>query len=276
MIKKITIKNIGAFEEATVEFERGKTAIIGENGSGKTTLLKSIYMGLTGDSKYILGTNIDEFIRRGEEEGSIEVLFEIAGQDYIIKRSWRRGGRNTASLKTPERRISGITNVTSELERIFRLSTKMLLDITWARQGSIAELLEGDKDVFDRLLGISDLENAWSRLRGIQTDIKKEISAEEKIIDSLSKSIGDEKELKQKIKELNASIESKRIELKNIVLTHDKKNYSKYLQRLVENRAVWESKCSQIYNLPQKGGKCPTCGQKITEDHRKKLQEESV
>lgn len=275
MIKNITITNIGAFEKATAYFQKGKTAIVGENGAGKTTVLKCIYMGLTGDSKYILGTNIDDFIRRGNDSGSVEIVFEIDGNDYTVKRNWQRSGRNTASLKTPTGKITGINAVTLEMEKIFRLPTKMLLDITWARQGSIAELLEGDKDVFDRLLGISDLENAWNRLRTIQTEIKSEIKTEESFINNLSKIISNKEEVAKKIEDIRNSIMEKTAEKESIMFTSEKKDYTEKLMSLISKRSKIELKCAQINNLPQKGGKCPTCGQEITEVHREKLQEEN-
>jgi len=43
MLNQMTIKNLTAFPEATLNFSDGLNVIIGENGSGKSHILKAAY-----------------------------------------------------------------------------------------------------------------------------------------------------------------------------------------------------------------------------------------
>jgi len=47
-IKKITLQNIGCFNDLHIEFNDRITCIIGENGTGKTTLMRSIALAISG------------------------------------------------------------------------------------------------------------------------------------------------------------------------------------------------------------------------------------
>jgi predicted ATP-binding protein involved in virulence len=56
----LTLKNIGGFREATVDFKQQITCFIGQNGCGKTTLLRGILLGL-------IGIDQNPFIREDEK-----------------------------------------------------------------------------------------------------------------------------------------------------------------------------------------------------------------
>ena len=270
MIKKLSITNIGPYEQEEIEFQRGKTAIIGENGSGKTTLLKCINMGLWGDSKYILEGNLEDFVRIGKPLGSVKLVFEVKDVEYTIKRTWNISGRNTASLTTPEHNFTGIKNVGEEIEKIFGMPAKNWIDITWARQGEISSLLKGDKEVFDRLLGISDLENAWNRLREVTTMLKNDGQSEERLIIELSKNIGNEKEVKGKIKELTANLDKMNSVLSTLILTNKKTDLTSELLTLKERQAKTELRVANIHEM-REDQICPTCEQQVTKEHIAKL-----
>jgi predicted ATP-binding protein involved in virulence len=51
-LQEIALKNIGNFEELTLDLSRRVTCIIGQNGSGKTNLMRAIAIGISGISPY--------------------------------------------------------------------------------------------------------------------------------------------------------------------------------------------------------------------------------
>lgn len=274
MIKKIAIQNIGPFENAELNLKRGKTSIIGENGAGKTTLLKSLTMGLWGDSRYILDTKIGDFIKIGKDFGSVEIEFERNGIEYRIKRRWNRSGRNKAKLETPQGTITSITAVTEKVEEIFGMPYKNWLDISWARQGEIKELLNGDKEVFDRLLGIADLENSWKRLGTIKSFVKSEREAKETIVQELAKGINNESDIERRKKERVKKCEEIKEEMDNIVLIHEHEDISEKIRFVeVEARTLMEEN-RKLKDIPKEGGTCPTCGQEVSKEHRRTIEDQ--
>lgn len=269
MIKKILISNLGPYKNCEVNFNTGKTAILGQNGSGKTTLLKCIIMALWGDSRYILKSTINDFIRISEDVGSVELTFERNDFEYVVKRTWRRNGTNTASLKTLDGVITGAQSVNEEIEKIFAIPTKNWVDITWARQGEIHSMLSGDKEVFDRLLGISDLENAWKRMRDVQSTIKSDMIREQSIIEELSKRVKfDEEEVTSRLHNVKEDLARSLLKLKKIKLDVTKEDVSESLIKAKSIVKKMELDLHETFEVIDKGGVCPLCKQLITEKHK--------
>lgn len=70
MLKQLNIKNIILIESSSISFSSGLNVISGETGSGKSALLNAIQL--------IKGEKTDTaMIRRGEEKGYVEALFDI-------------------------------------------------------------------------------------------------------------------------------------------------------------------------------------------------------
>jgi DNA repair exonuclease SbcCD ATPase subunit len=81
-IKALTLQNIRSYEDQTVEFPDGTILIRGDNGAGKTSLLMGIFGGLFLSKIRNVGTNdfnLDDLVRRGEDKGTVELVFEIDG-----------------------------------------------------------------------------------------------------------------------------------------------------------------------------------------------------
>jgi predicted ATP-binding protein involved in virulence len=73
-LETLTLKNIGSFQKAEVDFKKQITCFIGQNGCGKTTILRGILLGL-------IGIDQNPFIRDDERLArSFENLLRLNGE----------------------------------------------------------------------------------------------------------------------------------------------------------------------------------------------------
>ncbi len=106
MLRELRIKNFAVIEEAVLELAPGLNVLTGETGAGKTIVLAAL--GLVSGGR--VSTDI---IRHGEDEASVEALFESfpaplkeklhAGgheieDDLVVKRVVSRAGKNRIYL----------------------------------------------------------------------------------------------------------------------------------------------------------------------------------
>ena len=86
-IKRITLQNIGAFKEMSLDLDPGLTVLLGDNGVGKSTILKAAAFALAGSDQD--STAAAAFLRGAETSGSV-VLETFGGASYradILRRS---------------------------------------------------------------------------------------------------------------------------------------------------------------------------------------------
>lgn len=90
ILESVKIKNIRSIKNIEIDFTPSTLLFLGDIGSGKTSVLKAIEFALFG----ILNAadlNGPSLLRRGENNGSIELTFSIDGKKYTLKRGLRRG-----------------------------------------------------------------------------------------------------------------------------------------------------------------------------------------
>ena len=102
LIKKLKLENIRSYKDQVIDFPPGKTLFEGDIGSGKSTILMAIEFGLFGLGSEKAGS----LLRAGETEGSVGLVFESDGREYIVTRRLVRKknsiGQEDCALKTPE------------------------------------------------------------------------------------------------------------------------------------------------------------------------------
>src|SRR5258706_10548633 len=93
IVKSLRLKNIksygeGAGDGVAVGFQSGINRVAGRNGHGKTTLIEAL-----GYALFFCEPEFEEsfrlptyFLRTGEKEGVIEVVFEHEGLEYRVER----------------------------------------------------------------------------------------------------------------------------------------------------------------------------------------------
>jgi DNA repair protein RecN (Recombination protein N) len=106
MLRELRIKNFAVIEEAALELAPGLNVLTGETGAGKTIVLNAL--GLISGGRVSV-----DIIRHGEEEASVEALFESfpaplkeklgdgghdVEDDLVVKRVVSRSGKNRIYL----------------------------------------------------------------------------------------------------------------------------------------------------------------------------------
>lgn len=124
---QITLKNFTSYKDETVNFDGFDIAVAtGENGAGKSSLVTdSITWCLFGEGSKGGKKNMNDYIKRGEQEGRVELQFRLGKDLYRVVRH-----RSTVKDKT--------------LLEFFVADTDLAGNITWIpRSGkSIAETQE--------------------------------------------------------------------------------------------------------------------------------------
>ncbi len=91
MLQELRVENLGIFDEATVIFGNGMTAITGETGAGKTLLVEGLELLLGGRSSGSL-------VRDGCEEARVDGRFANGNEEVILSRVVQANGRTRAYI----------------------------------------------------------------------------------------------------------------------------------------------------------------------------------
>ncbi len=108
LLKKLSLSNLRSYLHEEINFSDGSILLSGEAGSGKSTLLLAIEFALFGLGKGKEGITAEALLRRGKNEGNVELLFEIDGKEVKIKRTLKRKSKGFEQEKG-EIAIAGIT-----------------------------------------------------------------------------------------------------------------------------------------------------------------------
>jgi exonuclease SbcC len=92
LIKRVKIHNIRSYSEEEFFFPEGSTLLSGDIGSGKSSILLAIEFALFGATNEI---SADSLLRKGKNQGFVELDFEIEGKEFKIKRTLRKSSDKT-------------------------------------------------------------------------------------------------------------------------------------------------------------------------------------
>lgn len=193
-IKAVTLENIRSHTKSTIDFERGFNCLVGGLGTGKSSILYAIDFALFGDP---LTRSYHYLLREGESEGAVTVEFLLNGKTYRIERGLKKHDRGISqdveglNFYEEDKLIASMRNeaVSEQLKNITGLDKEIFREVVWIRQEHLKELLDAAprerQKRLDQLFGLSDYEEAWNNLRGIQREYEGEKKAYEKDFDVL-------------------------------------------------------------------------------------------
>lgn len=156
MIQNIRIKNVALIEEATLEFDKGFNALMGETGAGKSIILEALnfVLGSRADKSLIMSGKDKMFVEAVFSNLSLECLNTLNDlgydeEDLVISRTLNQEGKSEIRINGNLSSLSILKSITKDLvdsysqhENTTLLNNKnhlLLLD------GGIEELLADNK-----------------------------------------------------------------------------------------------------------------------------------
>jgi DNA repair protein RecN (Recombination protein N) len=173
MLTDLSIKNVAIIDSLRVSFSPGLTVLTGETGAGKSIIIDAVNLLLGGRAS-------SDLIRTGEEEASVEALFQVearpevvaaltaAGIDcdgeLVVKRTVARSGRNRVFL-------NGSLATTALLAEVSR----QLVNIYGQHEAQNLTRPEQHLLLLDSYAGLVELRNRFAALHGAYRETLAEI-----------------------------------------------------------------------------------------------------
>jgi len=169
MLRYLKVSNLAIIDRVEVEFHHGFNVLTGETGAGKSILVGALQLLLGARSS-------QEIIRTGEEEATVEGLFEIgsgrippediqelmgAGGELILSRKLSRAGRSRCSINGSMATLAMLQSVGQWLVSIFgQHEHQALLD-----SEEHVEILDRYGNLMGARQETADAFAAWARTR---------------------------------------------------------------------------------------------------------------
>jgi len=220
MLKELQIRNFALIDELELGFEPGLNVITGETGAGKTILMAALELAVGGKASA-------EVIRTGEEEATIEAVFEVAGEtaharladsgfeapgrELLVRRALARSSRNRIHLNGTLATLAVLEAIGDSLIRVYGQHEHHTLRQSETHLGLLdafadhADLLEGMRkrfaahhDLAERLRRVlAGKETARARAEMLRFQLKE--------IGDAALTPGEEEELRQERQVLSAA-----------------------------------------------------------------------
>jgi DNA repair protein RecN (Recombination protein N) len=91
MLRFLRVKHVAIIDSVEVEFEPGFNVLTGETGAGKSILVEAVGLLLGGRAAA-------DLVRTGEENASVEAIFEHDGEEVVVRRELNSQGRSRAFI----------------------------------------------------------------------------------------------------------------------------------------------------------------------------------
>ena len=89
MLRYLSIEHLAVIERVEIDFDAGLNVLTGETGAGKSILVEAI--GL------LLGARASsDLVRTGEDLATIQAIFDVSGEEVIVRRELTAQGRSRA------------------------------------------------------------------------------------------------------------------------------------------------------------------------------------
>ena len=162
MIKSVTLHNFRKHTFLEVNFEDGLNVIRAPSEGGKTTVLEAISYALWGSKA--LRTSLEDAVTYGQPMSTIKVslVFNLDGVSYTITR-----GKSGAEIIYSDQSVTGQTECTKFMERLFRCSADIASKLLFADQNAVRGILSEGATAADGLV------NTLSELNTIESLISK-------------------------------------------------------------------------------------------------------
>jgi len=209
VIRRVKLLNFTCHKETEIELSEGLIVFLGRNGSGKSSVIDGITYALYG--RHTRGDSVN-IVRDGAEGGRVELELEYRGSRYLIVRSFDSKGclesaalrRDGKLLVAGERRREEA--VSRAIQEILGLSYDRMRTAVIVQQGELDRILSEDprilKALFDDLMGFTEMEAAYDKMREVIEDF------ENRILKEVGRPIQDAERIDGEIKRLEEEVKS--------------------------------------------------------------------
>lgn len=138
MLERITLRNFRQFEDRTITFNAGTTALRGRNEGGKSTIVEAFLYAVGGAKRCRNG----DFVRWGakQSECRVEALLRLQGQPVRVTRGPRGAEVYVGSDTKPA--VTGQKEVTNWFANQFGASLDVVMKMAFAKQDDLRGLLD--------------------------------------------------------------------------------------------------------------------------------------
>jgi len=192
IIRSLRLKNIKSYGEGpegngiTIGFQPGVNRVAGRNGHGKTTLIEALGYALffaqpDFEERFTLPTY---FLRTGEKEGEIDVVFDHGGQAFRVERGLGQSKKRSKVVQLSDGSTCAMDDAEVEacLCRLlgFKTSSQMsdlFSNLIGVKQGRLTRPFDSRpaaaKEFFEPLLDVAIFRECTSRLSDAQGRFKE-------------------------------------------------------------------------------------------------------
>jgi len=224
ILNKIKLEDFISHKKTELDLGFGINVVVGPNGAGKTSILDGISFALFND--YSNRGKKQNLINSRGSRCKVGLAFTEGGVGYDVEWSLeKRGSAHGSFFRTVDgKRIllakDGERSVAKEIEKVLGIDKSMFMQSIYVRQGEIEQLVDAKpaerKALISRLLGVEDLEKAWSSIKDVievyrdrQLVLEGELSRKSEFEEQRDKA-------ETKSKELEILLSSKRDELNKL------------------------------------------------------------
>jgi len=175
---KISLANFGTYSHEEVDLSGIHLAVVsGPNGAGKSTLFTdSLLYALFGASRT---GNLDDLVRKGEQDMATEVQFLLNGQEYRVMRSRSTKGRGKSGLELQARNGDGWQSLSGSNIRDTEKRIEDLLKVTQETFTSSCLILQGRSNEFT-VKGPAERKKVLGEILGLEVYDRLQAAAKEK------------------------------------------------------------------------------------------------
>jgi len=91
MLRFLRIQRLAVIDAVEVEFDAGLNVLTGETGAGKSILVEAVGLLLGGRAS-------GDLVRTGEDNATVEAIFESGGEELVVRREISASGRSRAFI----------------------------------------------------------------------------------------------------------------------------------------------------------------------------------
>lgn len=195
MITKVRMINWRAFDECEFVFGPGITFLMGANGTGKTSVLEAISYGLTGEAALYTSKTRGRLLRDPNKIATIQLTFQIDGQEYQVERSQsKERAADARLLRLGDQKIlaTNHSQATKKIEELMGVSADFLRRIVYMAEGDVFRFLDNPpqealETQVRRVLGLTQLNEFLDALEAVEKKLKFQIASLQDLCEDLDR-----------------------------------------------------------------------------------------